>query len=478
LDWEPAAVKASWDYREDLSAYVPKKYKGDLMAPTGAPIIRITNDSQDDVSIQAGAQVFLQDYVEKHGAFVQALLGEDMLLLGQYFYQGWYPTFFLTAYHVETKFNYGFLLDDDENKRTLEDEHIYEGRNQQYANVVSLAMAYPWNDKFNTNVFSRFIDYGFRTVTEHKYAPYSWNIESGVAANFSTFGTDGRASRAANPTGGRNIDLTYSYGYSDIVYGPQGGRSVDDGQLLDKYGYNKVEARWTEQIAVPAWGKFLSTLNRKRHTIQIDVDAGFIDKNVDRNDEFRAGGQHPYYYGSDSLRPNTLFAGYPANSLSGETMALLNVAYRFPIRRELNRKIGPVYLYDLTAQIMGSAGNLWSYDAPTKEGEFYIDEYGENVAINPSKIHREIPFVDPAYKNGNYLLYDAGAEVRLTATAFNNVGWNSFARVVYGFNEIKGYGDVNGDDVQDTTNTGVGDALSNETEKPGFRFYIGLGTGW
>jgi hypothetical protein len=50
--------------------------------------------------------------------------------------------------------------------------------------------------------------------------------------------------------------------------------------------------------------------------------------------------------------------------------------------------------------------------------------------------------------------------------------------VVYGFNEIRGYNDVNGDDISDTTQNAIGDELSNETEAPGFRVYLGLGTGW
>jgi hypothetical protein len=203
-----------------------------------------------------------------------------------------------------------------------------------------------------------------------------------------------------------------------------------------------------------------------------------IDRNVDRNDEFIGGGQHPFYWGSNSLRPNTLFAGYPAYSVSGETMAMINLAYRFPIRRELNAHIGPLYIYDITAQVMGTAGNIWSFTPPDEAGSFYRNEYGERVANDPADVRREIPFVDVAHKNGNYLLYDAGAEIRVTSTLLDSFGWNSFFRVTYGFNRVRGYGDVDGDDISDTTESAVGDELSNEVEEPGFRFYVGLGTGW
>ena len=475
LDYTPAAVKAGLEFREDLSAYVPKKYDGDLMAPSGAPVLRVTNDGRDNLALQVGAQVFMQDFVENHGGFLQALVGEDMLLIGQYFYQGWYPTVYLTAYHYSIKYNYGFLLDDDNNVDTTSDQSVLQGKNQQYGNIGMLSVDYPWNDRFRTTGFARYLEYGFRTTDTANFEPYSFGVETGLLANFTNIGY---FANSANPTGGRNVDLGYTYGYSDIVFASQGGHSVDDGELLDNYGYNKVELRWTEQIPVPGWLPFLAAAQARRHTIQLDMQAGFIDRNVDRNDEFRGGGQHPYNWGSDSLRPNTLFAGYPSNALSGETMAMVNLAYRFPIRRELNKRVGPFYFYEVTGQVMGSAGNFWSYRPPEDESQFYRNGFGERVARNASDVVREVPFVDTAYKNGNAMLFDAGAELRVSASIFNTAGWDSFFRVVYGFNEIRGYGDVNGDDIQDSTDSAIGDELSNEVEEPGFRFYVGLGTGW
>ena len=76
------------------------------------------------------------------------------------------------------------------------------------------------------------------------------------------------------------------------------------------------------------------------------------------------------------------------------------------------------------------------------------------------------------------MLYDAGFELRVAAALFNNRYWNSFARVAYGFNEVRGLGDVNGDDIIDNTSSTVGDSLSNETERSGLRVYVGVGTSW
>ena len=475
---DPAVVKQSWEFREDLSAFKPEKYKGDIFAPTGIPIIRMSNDSLDDVSIQAGAQVSVSDYTEDHSVFFYGMAGSDMLFAGGYTYAGWYPTFNIFGYHGENKINGGYLLDDDGNPDTTADQANFQIRNQQYVNVGSLDVSYPWNDRFNTSIYWSGLEYGFKGGSDSRYQRYMVNTEAGLRVNFTNIAF---ASRSSNPRGGRNVDLALAHGFTDIVYEPYGGHSVDDGQLLDNYHYNKIEARWTEQIPMPQWDwlpQFIKAAGDRRHTIQLDFYGGAVDRNVDSNDEFRGGGQHPYYQGSDSLRPNTLFAGYPFYSLSGETMGILSVAYRFPIRRQLNRKIGPFYFYDLTAQVMGTAGNFWSYRAPEDESDYYRNAFGDRVAYREQDVRREIPFMDYAYKNGNSMLYDAGAELRVGAAIFNNFSWDSFFRVAYGFNRIRGYGDVNGDDIQDTTDNAIGDELSNETEAPGFRFYIGLGTGW
>jgi hypothetical protein len=139
---------------------------------------------------------------------------------------------------------------------------------------------------------------------------------------------------------------------------------------------------------------------------------------------------------------------------------------------------GPFYLIGLAGQLSATAGNLWSFRPPSDPTKFYRDRYDERVAYNPDDIRREIPFIDEAYKNGNRMLYDVSAEIRMSSELYHTMGWDSFVRLAYGFNEIRGWGDVNGDDILDTNDSALGDELSNETEPAGFRLYVGLGTGW
>jgi hypothetical protein len=474
-------VASDLAFREDLSHFeaVTTKYQPakSFNPPTVVPMFRLENDSVTNWGLQSGAQIFVQDFNEEFGAFVMGMLGEDSLFLGQAFYQGWHPTLMLTGYRYDVKYDGGYLLDRDDDTTTTDDQSILEIKNQQFANIVMGSAYYPWNSRLTTGAFAKVLEYGFKGASDVEYNPYLHEIESGM---FFSWANNGYFGRSPNPYFGRTIELNYSHGWTDVVYAPYGGVATDDGQELDNYEYNKVEVRWVEQIPVSKLGfiPILRKAGERKHTIQFDARLGATDRNVDVNDEFRAGGQHPYQWGYGSLRPNTLFAGYPGSALAGETMAIFNLAYRFPVDEFGRHKIGPLYTHGIYGQFSATAGNLWSFRAPEDESQYYNNRFGERVAHNPEDIRREIPFVDKAYKNGNHMLYDVAAELRVQSVLFHGASWDSFLRLAYGFNEVRGYGDVNGDDIYDTSESALGDELSNETEAAGFRLYVGLGTGW
>ena len=220
---------------------------------------------------------------------------------------------------------------------------------------------------------------------------------------------------------------------------------------------------------------------------------------------------------------STEFAGFEPFSVSGETKLLASMAYRMPLYRDFDTKIGPFYFDSLYLQFFGTAGNIWSFrprplestetgdlsivnDAPTGnirelplvglfdssqsdklEGQDLIggdDEssysdipieglggsYGKK---NPSAFDRAFPV---AYKNGNRLLTDVGAELRVRAYAYNYNPWFSFFRMSYGIQDTTGVGDQNGDRI--FSDLPPNDDPVGEIEKAGFRYYLGIGTGW
>jgi hypothetical protein len=317
-----------------------------------------------------------------------------------------------------------------------------------------------------------------RGAADPQWDPYMYSYEAQGYINFSNVSSYYAGS--PNLTRGRAIGLIGAHGWTDITNPTLGGVSIDDGEVLDIYQYNRWEFNFTENMKMPhLWGiPFLKKAQGKGHVFQFDSRIGVVDRNVDSNDEFRAGGQHPMYVNHTSIRPNTQFAGYPGWSLSGETMAIFNMAYRFPIDAHTHFRWGPFTTSGIFMQLGGTAGNLWSFRPPSDANKSYRSLYDDRIAYDKSDVRREIPFVDVAYKNGNRMLYDAFAEMRVASVFRDGMGWDSFLRLAYGFNAIRGYGDVDGDGIYDTSENGLGDELSSESEPSGWRLYLGLGTGW
>lgn len=481
-DYDMRSVKDELAAREDMSVYegMTTKYRPSqaLSAPIFGPLYRLENDSITNWGMQGGFVTQMMDYVQNHQLFGVVLLGEDTVLQGGYTYDGWWPSVSLFGLHYRGRNDQGFLLDADDDPNTTNDQDVYEVRRDFSYSRIGGDIGYQWNSVFATYLTGSGLLYELRNVDNAQYQPFQYWALAGVEAIWSD---NGWLARNPNPNYGRTITFSYNHGWADILFEDQSGVAVDDGEILDNYQFNRFEARWTEQIPVSGWfgSPLLGHFQRRRHTIQIDGHLGIIDRNVNLNNEFNAGGRHPYNWGYGSLQPNTQFAGYPAWSLSGETLAILGAAYRFPlVRPEWSKLVGPLYMTDFAFQIGGTMGNLWSFRPPSDPSLYYRSRFDERIAYDPDDVRREIPFVDVAYKNGNRVLTDLSAELRMSSVLYHGMSWDSFLRVAYGFQEVRGFGDVNGDDIFDTNDSAVGDELSNETEPAGLRVYVGLGTGW
>jgi len=479
-DFDMDQVRDGLSFEEDLTYFAemtsPYKAHKAMMSPSGVPMFELQSSGRSEIGLSGGGQIYAQDYVENHVAVGTAMLGEDSYVLGQYYYQGWYPTLSLGAFHYRAKNVRGFLIDEDDNPATTGDQSVFEVKSAMQQNQIYGSSYIQWNDNVIFGLSGEWMNYRVKGTTDSTWEPYMHSYSTRAFFNFE----NAKGANGPNPSSGRSIGLDLTHGWTNITYPTFGGVAIDDGEVLDAYQYNKIEWRWTELLRVPDFG--LPFLSKEKgvgsHTLQFDMQLGVLDRNVDVNDEFRAGGRHPADVGYSSVQPNTQFAGYPGWSLSGETMAIFNVAYRFPLNRYSYTRWGPMTAQGVWMQFGGSAGNLWSYRPPEDPSASYRSQYDDRIAYNPGDIRREIPFKDVAYKNGNRMLYDAFAEVRIASVFREGMYWNSFLRFAYGFNDIRGYDDVDGDGIFDTSETGVGDELSAEVEPAGWRFYLGLGTGW
>ena len=429
------------------------------------PVLRTT-----DRNVEVGGSFSLGDVVEKHQLDVTATFGKDNYLAVSYFNSQLWPTIGVAYSRYAYKGNYGYGIDEDGDPAT-DDLRVVDVKFEQLAQDAWITASYVPNYATYISVYGEWARYSFRGSGDGtRWQPYQEGAAVGINIEWSPRGGAYAADDWINPRGGRRVYFDYSHRWSTLLDPEIAGAVFDDGELFSRYDFNRIQFSWTEFIPIP-W--------TDHHTLQLDFDVGFIDKNVLGWDEFLAGGRHPYNWGNGTLGNNIQFSGFEGYSLSGETMLIANAAYRFPLARDLNAKLGPFYLESLYLQVFGSVGNLWSYRV---EGPTHVEGYSV-VPDADGSIRRELPFKDYAHKNStpgapNYVLSDVGIELRIRSFIWNDWDWDSFVRLAYGLRPTAGYGDVNADGISSSLARDSASELSSEIERPTLRVYVGIGTGW
>ncbi len=501
---DPLPVVATADVDRNLKTVeelppIPegRKYSAirDLEPPSFVPIARY-----EDQNVQAGGELIWWDYAGKHALIADVLMGQNKDFIVRYFNDMFRPTLGLIWARFDRKRESGFQISDEGDFAELK----LASRVDFYLAMLNWRIS-PRHDAGIVATYRSF-DFGYGATAPDLTVGGPWSFgkkgfsnAASVGFNLNYFTVDrfaGGGTFDVNPRGARELNTSWDVGFTDIV---EGGGDVDDGENLTSYTFNTLKASYAEYYAVP-WWEYL------QHTLQFTLQAGYVDRNVQYNDEFFAGGQHPQASFSD-INANTQFAGFEPFSVVGETMLITSLAYRMPVYRDWDKKVGPIYFDSLYLQFFGTAGNLWSFRPLPVEGEIR--------PLTVTGARRELPFVglfddkkvskledeysgidikgmghaygddDPglfekafpvAYKNGNRILTDVGAELRLRAYIYNYTPWFSFFRVAYGLQDTTGIGDHNGDRI--FRDLPPNDDPVGEIERKGFRYYLGIGTGW
>jgi len=157
------------------------------------------------------------------------------------------------------------------------------------------------------------------------------------------------------------------------------------------------------------------------------------------------------------------FPGYSVASLSGETLGIASLAYRFPIQTHIGRSLGPLHVDALYAQLSGTFGNVWGY-GEAADGTAIREKPGDAAARNS---------VDGAKALG-----EAGLELRMQSSLFNRYRWTGLARLGYAFVPAGGLGDVDGDGIYPGVYGDVVPVAGGEIDPGGINLTIGLGLGF
>jgi outer membrane protein OmpA-like peptidoglycan-associated protein len=452
--------------------------------PLVIPIISLDNVSMTHLGVNMGIYFSISDVLDTNDLAIFASAGEDLIIWGRYENKALWPHFYLGGLARTIKYDYGFNFDEDENQDTTDDQFLGDIKQAQFVIAGFTGVTLPISPLFSVELSTFQLGVGVQGVNEGKEVrPLVYRGMQSISAHLTI--PDIRGARGSRRVSSRSaptkISFSWSPNYSVQLNSSTAGVTVDDGQLFDRYFFNEFSLVWNQQIPLP----IKNMLGDKAgHYLATELQLGFIDRNVPYADEIRGGGaggvnvRNPY-------KSNTTFSGYEPYSLSGETAAILNLQYGLPLVKNIDRKVGPLYLESLSMVVFGTVGNFWSYRVEGEQTMLFGDRVladenarkGGGLTPKGSGLVREWPGMK-AEENGNYILADAGVELRLNANLLNRSPWRSFVRVAYGFMPTAGRGDVDGDGVYSNSRDATLSVASDEQEAAGFRFYLGIGTGW
>jgi hypothetical protein len=449
------------------------------------PIIDVGNVSLTHIGVNLGFFFWVTDVLDTNEVMIQAFAGEDLMLWGRYTNKTWFPEFYVGGFLRKIKFDYGFNLDEDGSSLTTDDQFLADIKGGYLVGGGFSGVALPISP-WVTLDFGTF-QYGiaYLGITEGKQPrPIRHRGIQSINLNIRSVKLP-RGRARINPRGGWTLGLGWSPSFTIPLNTASAGVDVDDGQVFESYFYNAFELSWINYIKMPF--KDPKSGSDLGHTLQVELQLGVIDRNVPYADEIRGGGGGGGINTSNPYARSANFTGYEPWSLSGESVALLNLQYRFPLARQIDKKVGPIYFESVYMQFFTTIGNFWSY---TLDSNFRTtDLFGERVLADEearkgggldrpgSGIKREYPG-QLASENGNYVLVDSGVEIRVKAMIFNRAQWHSFFRLSQGWMSVTGRGDVDGDDVYTNSSDPTLNTQSDEREPAGFRFYLGIGSSW
>lgn len=451
--------------------------------PMLIPILGIGQATVDRPMVDVGFQFAISDAMDTNSGFVVGTAGENLLLFTRWTNKKLWAEFYLGGMVRSMKFNYWFDLDDDGNRETTDDVFRSAGKQRYFVGAGFAGVTLPFSPLLNVDI-STFQSYvGIQGIGEGKeFRDLNYRASQTLALTLRSRAMGGSGFGRINPRGGRVFTFTWNPNYTQSLNEATAGVTVDDGQIFTGYHFNRFLLAYSEYVALPF---DLPGGQNAGHTLQVEAQLGMVDRNVPFGDELKAGGGAGNNF-RNPFASNSFFAGYEGFSLSGETSAILHLQYRFPLARNIDTKIGQLYLESAYMQVFGTVGNLWSYRL--KDPDNSIEYFGEKTVIdeegrvggqfaNEDHLIREWPGME-AEENGNYILGDIGIEFRLSAMLFNRSRWNSSFAIAYGFNPVTGRGDVNNDGVLSNSADPSINTRSDEKEPGGLRFYIRIGTGW
>jgi len=208
-----------------------------------------------------------------------------------------------------------------------------------------------------------------------------------------------------NPVG-RKIELKYDYEFNR--YNPDGEYTVEDGMLKPKYknfNFHRIELNWKEFFEI-----------QKDHTLTTQFRiASILGPNVPDFFDFYLGG----LIGMKS---------YPFYSISGNELGWLNLTYRFPLIKNIDTRIGHLYIDKIYMSVYGDFGNAWNGRIPSLKDFKKGAGIELRIKMNSFYIFPTSLFINAAYS------FDKFSRKILNENVTYGKEWNFYGGILFDFN--------------------------------------------
>ncbi|MBK7629654.1 MAG: PD40 domain-containing protein [Ignavibacteriales bacterium] len=207
-----------------------------------------------------------------------------------------------------------------------------------------------------------------------------------------------------NPVG-LDVNLTYNYEFSD--FNENGEYTIEDGILKPQYSnFNFHRLELKAGLYMPVFDS---------HTFNTTVRVGSI-----------LGPQQPDFF--DFYLGGLIgMKAYPFYAVSGNELAWLNFTYRFPLFKNIDAKVGHLYIDKIFLSFNGDIGNAWNGDA-TK-----LDDFKKGVGAELRiQLNSYYLFPTSIFFNASYGFDQFERTVNKEIVKYGKE-WNFYGGVLFGF---------------------------------------------
>lgn len=207
-----------------------------------------------------------------------------------------------------------------------------------------------------------------------------------------------------NPVG---VDVNLTYNYESNDFNNEGNYEVVDGLLKPQYNqFNFHRLEFKSGLYLPTF---------EAHTLNTTLRLGTI-----------FGPQQPDFF--DFYLGGLLgMKAYPFYAVSGNEIAWLNFVYRFPLFRNIDTRIGHLYIDKIFLSFNADLGNAWNGDFPA------LTEFKKGVGTELRiQLNSYYLFPTSIFFNASYG-FDKFSRTINDKTVTYGKEWNFYGGVLFGF---------------------------------------------